>query len=48
MVHLAVVGLLGVAFLVWLITIRAWELSVTVELPAVKKAEAEEASQTAP
>lgn len=34
MIHLALLGLLGVAALVWVIKIRAWELSVTVEMPA--------------
>lgn len=39
MVHLALMGLLAVAALVWAIKIRAWELSVTFEMPAEKKAE---------
>ena len=34
MIHLALLGLLGVAVIVWVIKIRAWELSVTVEMPA--------------
>lgn len=42
-VHLVLVGLICVGTLMWLIRIRAWELSVTVELPTVKKAEGEEA-----
>lgn len=41
MVHMTLMGLIGVAILVWLIKIRAWELSVTVELPAVKKVESD-------
>jgi hypothetical protein len=48
MLHLVIIGLLGVAMLIWLIQIRAWELSVTVELPTVKKAEGEEGAKTAP
>ncbi|WP_395743453.1 hypothetical protein [Prosthecobacter sp.] len=42
MIHLVLMGLIGVGMVVWLITIRAWELRVTVELPVVKKAEGEE------
>ena len=48
MLHLVIIGVLGVAMLIWLIKIRAWELSVTVELPTVKKAEGEEAAKTEP
>lgn len=39
MLHLVLIGLLGLAALVWCIKNRAWELSVTVEMPEVKKAE---------
>jgi len=39
MLHLAFLGILSVATLIWLVKIRAWELSVTVELPSVKNAE---------
>ena len=38
MLHLVLVGLLSLATLVWLVKIRAWELSVTVEMPAAKEA----------
>ncbi len=41
MLHLALMGLLAVAALVWAIKNRAWELSVTVEMPAEKKVEEE-------
>ena len=37
MLHLALLGLLGLAALVWGIQNRVWELSVTVEMPAEKK-----------
>ncbi len=43
MMHLALIVFLGLAVLVWCIKNRAWELSVTVEMPAAKKAEPEEA-----
>jgi len=43
MVHLVIVGFLGLAVLVWCIKNRAWELSVTVEMPTAKKAEPEPA-----
>ncbi len=46
--HLVIIGLLGMAMLIWLIKIRAWELSVTVELPTVKKAETEEVEKAPP
>ncbi|MDZ4402991.1 hypothetical protein [Prosthecobacter sp.] len=39
MIHLALMGLLAVAALAWAIKIRAWELSVTFEMPAEKKVE---------
>ena len=48
MLHLVIVGLLGVGMLIWLIQIRAWELSVTVELPTVEKAEGEEVEKAPP
>lgn len=38
MLHVALMGFLGLAVLVWCIKNRAWELSVTVEMPAAKKA----------
>jgi hypothetical protein len=41
MLHLVFIGMLGVAVLVWAIKNRAWELSVTVELPAEPKADPE-------
>jgi hypothetical protein len=41
MVHLVLIGLLALAVLVWCIKNRAWELSVTLEMPAAKKAEPE-------
>ena len=41
MLHLVLMGFLGLAVLVWCIKNRAWELSVTVEMPAEKKAEPE-------
>ena len=47
MVHLAVIGLLCVVLLAWIVINRAWELSVTVELPVVKKA-GEEAGKSPP
>jgi hypothetical protein len=37
--HLVLLAFLGLAVLVWCIKNRAWELSVTVEMPEVKKAE---------
>jgi hypothetical protein len=43
MVHLVLIGFLALAVLVWCIKNRAWELSVTVEMPAAKKAEPEPA-----
>ena len=43
MVHLMILGFLALAALVWCIKNRAWELSVTVEMPAAKKAEPEPA-----
>ncbi|WP_395735699.1 hypothetical protein [Prosthecobacter sp.] len=37
MIHLAILGVLAVAALIYAIQIRAWELNVTVEMPAEKK-----------
>ena len=42
-VHLVIIGFLALAVLVWCIKNRAWELSVTVEMPTAKKAEPEPA-----
>lgn len=39
MFHLAMVGLLVLAGVVWVIKERAWELTVTVELPKVENGE---------
>lgn len=39
MIHLALMALLGVALVIWAIKIRAWELSVTVEMPAKQPSE---------
>jgi hypothetical protein len=39
MTHLALLGLLCLAALVWAVKNRAWELSVTVEMPATKAVE---------
>mgnify|MGYP007026933473 FL=1 len=48
MVHLVLIGFLALAVLVWCIKNRAWELSVTVEMPT-KKAEPEpEPAEPAP
>lgn len=41
LLHLAFLGLLGLAALIYAIQIRAWELSVTVEMPAQQKEEPE-------
>lgn len=41
MLHLVLMGFLGLAVLVWCIKNRAWELSVTLEMPAEKKTEPE-------
>lgn len=37
MIHLVLLGLLCIAALVWAIRNRAWELEVTVEMPAAQK-----------
>jgi hypothetical protein len=47
MLHLVFLGMLGLAVLIWAIKNRAWELSVTVELPAAEKAKPE-AEERAP
>jgi hypothetical protein len=48
-VHLVLIGFLALAVLVWCIKNRAWELSVTVEMPTAKKAEPEpEPAEPAP
>lgn len=47
MLHLALVGFLGLAVLVWCIKNRAWELSVTVEMPTKKK-DGQEGKEAAP
>ena len=39
MIHLVLLALIGFAALVWAIKNRAWELSVTVELPVERKVE---------
>jgi len=39
MMHLVLISFLGLAVLVWCVKNRAWELSVTVEMPKAKKAE---------
>ena len=36
MIHLALLGVLGLAMLIWVVKNRAWELEVTVEMPAEK------------
>lgn len=41
LVHLALMGVLAVAALICAIKYRAWELSVTVEMPAKKREGAE-------
>lgn len=37
MIHLALLGVLGLAMLIWFVKNRAWELEVTVEMPAEKE-----------
>lgn len=37
MVHLVLLGVLGLVVLIWAIRNRAWELEVTVEMPAEKE-----------
>ncbi len=37
LLHLALMGLLAVGVLIWAVKNRAWELSVTVEMPGGKK-----------
>ncbi len=47
LIHLAMLGLLGLAMLIWAVRNRAWELEVTVELPE-KITEPEDAEADAP
>ena len=47
MIHLALLGFLCLAALIWAVKNRAWELSVTVELPA-QKAEQEPPPEVPP
>jgi len=37
MIHLVLLGVLGLAAVIWAIKNRAWELEVTVEMPAPKE-----------
>ena len=37
MIHLVLLGVLGLAAVIWVIKNRAWELEVTVEMPAPKE-----------
>ena len=46
LVHLIMMGVLGLAMLIWAVRNRAWELEVTVELP--EKAAAQDATDAAP
>lgn len=46
LIHLTILGVLGVAMLIWAVRYRAWELEVTVELP--EKAAAQDADDAAP
>lgn len=41
MVHLALLGVLGMALLIWAVKNRAWELEISVEMPAREQAEEE-------
>ncbi|WP_395749938.1 hypothetical protein [Prosthecobacter sp.] len=45
LIHLAILGVLAVAALIYAIQIRAWELNVTVEMPAEKKKEEAQAEK---
>lgn len=45
LIHLTILGVLGVAMLIWAVRFRAWELEVTVELP--EKAAAQDADDAA-
>lgn len=47
LIHLTILGVLGLALLIWAVRNRAWELEVTVELPE-KAAEPEDAEDEAP
>lgn len=50
MVHLALLGVLGLALLIWAVKNRAWELEISVELPEREQEveELEEAPPTSP
>jgi hypothetical protein len=50
MVHLALVGVLGLALLIWAVKNRAWELEISVEMPEREQVEEEPppASEPAP
>lgn len=50
MVHLALLGVLGLALLIWAVKNRAWELEISVELPEREQEveEIEEAPATSP
>lgn len=37
MIHLVLLGVMGLAAVIWAIKNRAWELEVTVEMPAPKE-----------
>ncbi len=38
MIHLALLGLMALALLIWAVKNRVWELEVTIELPAKTEA----------
>lgn len=39
MVHLVLLGVLGLALIVWAVRNRAWELEISVEVPAREQAQ---------
>ncbi len=39
LVHLALLGVLGLALLIWAVKNRVWELEITLELPAHEQVE---------
>jgi hypothetical protein len=41
MVHMALLGVLGLALLIWAVKNRAWELEISVELPEREQVEEE-------
>jgi len=41
MVHLALLGVLGLALLIWAVKNRAWELEISLEMPAREQVEEE-------